>query len=63
MGLDLDDSWAKKKDWQRATFPHICAVSSPLRPLTVVFGMGTGVTSSLKSPVQRMDDCIGKKSG
>ncbi len=30
-------------------------VSSPLRSLTSVFGMGTGVTSPLKAPAQLLD--------
>ena len=43
----------KKKDWRRATFPRASAVSSPLGPLTSVFGMGTGVASPPWPPVKR----------
>ena len=35
---------------RRLTLPHINAVPSALKSLTSVFGMGTGVTSSLLSP-------------
>ena len=41
----------EKKSRQRATLPRPTAVVPlPLRPFTSVFGMGTGVTSSLWSP-------------
>ena len=44
----------KEKGLATSYFPALLnAVSSPRRPFTVVFGMGTGVTSSLKSPVQK----------
>ena len=55
--------WSIRKEKGLATsyFPALLnAVSSPRRPFTVVFGMGTGVTSSLKSPVQKMDKCTGR---
>jgi hypothetical protein len=44
-------SGLSKESRQRATLPRLyAAVPSPLRSLTAVFGMGTGVTSSLWSP-------------
>ena len=40
-----------KKAWQRPTFPRLnAAVSSALRGLTTVFGMGTGVAPSVWLP-------------
>ena len=56
------------KDWRRATFPRACAVSSPLGPLTSVFGMGTGVTSPPRPPARlkikkhrKVSDLIGSR--
>ena len=53
--------WLEVKGLATSYFPALLyAVSSPRRPFTVVFGMGTGVASSPWSPVQkRLDNCTG----